>query len=82
MSGETKRVRFRVSIASSEDWAYAPGQVVDLPADRADAFIASGTAAAVDEKAPAKGKAPETATAVGPEDASLPKGRKGVFGGR
>lgn len=74
MTAGTKRVRFVTGIASSEDWAYAPGQVVDLPADRADAFIAGGTAVAVEDK-PEK-RAPETAAIEPSENTALPRGRK------
>lgn len=69
---ETKRVRFLTGIASSEDWSYAPGQVADLPAAQADAFIASGIAEAVT----ATKRAPETAAIEPPENTALPRGRK------
>lgn len=76
MAADTKRVQFVTGIASSEDWAYAPGQVVDLPADRADAFIAGGTAVAVAvEDGPAR-RAPETAAIEPTENTALPRSRK------
>lgn len=76
MTAATRRVRFVTSIASSEDWSYAPGQVADLPAERADAFVAAGIAEAFTEKAPTKASGAETAIRKATEDASLPQAKR------
>ncbi len=49
------KVRILVSIASP-DWAYAPGEVVELPAEQAQAWVDAGLAEAVEQPAPQKKK--------------------------
>lgn len=41
-------MRIVKAIASTE-WSYAPGEIVELPADLAEKWIASGVAARVEE---------------------------------
>lgn len=73
MAEGTKRVRVEQAIASSEDWAYAPGQIVDLPAAQAEAWISSGLATAVANEPK---RAPETAAIEPTENTALARGRK------
>jgi hypothetical protein len=60
------RVRVLVSIASA-DWAYHPGQVVDLPEPMARTWISSGLASPLPE--------PEAAVVEAPEQAVQPRPR-------
>ena len=72
-----KRVKMLESIGSSEGWAYGCGQTVEIGADLADKWIASGIASAVDEveKTEEQVGIPEDATLIPPETATLHKAR-------
>ena len=72
-----KRVKMLESIGSSEGWAYGCGQTVEIDADLADKWIASGIASAVDEveKTEEQVGIPEDATLVAPETATMPNAK-------
>lgn len=72
-----KRVKMLESIGSSEGWAYGCGQTVEIDADLADKWIASGTARAVGETEKTEEQADihEDATLIPPETATMPKTR-------
>ncbi|MBS3885613.1 MAG: hypothetical protein KGZ56_00990 [Dethiobacter sp.] len=63
-----KRVKMLESIGSSEGWAYGCGQTVEIDADLADKWIASGIARFAEEPI-------EDATLIPPETATLHKAR-------
>lgn len=43
------KVRINQAIASSEDWAYAPDEIVDMPDEQAKVWIGSGLASPLEE---------------------------------
>lgn len=64
------KIRMKVSLASSENWSYAPGQVVDVSDEIAEAWIAADMAVPVveDER--------EATVSVGDEVAVTRRGKK------
>jgi hypothetical protein len=56
-----QKVKVLVSIASAE-WSYVPGQIVEMPADQAATWVASGLA---EPLAPVPAPAPPTIPKAG-----------------